>query len=156
MAGTEEEMMLRVSVLGSSYLLCPCLLQHGTCSETRKSLISSPVPCTPPGPADPDISICLSSGMPATEICRWSNPCTELSTQSVTEFICAKISIQAYTWDPDRPSNKYYWLVIIIFYCWYAEGCGALQLDFYTVHWKICLIIVFILAARHIFIAGWG
>lgn len=148
--------MLRVSVLGSSYLLCPCLLQHGTCSETRKSLISSPVPCTPPGPADPDISICLSSGMPATEICRWSNPCTELSMQSVTEFICAKISIQAYTWDPDRPSNKYYWLVIIIFYCWYAEGCGALQLDFYTVHWKICLIIVFVLAARYIFIAGWG
>lgn len=82
--------------------------------------------------------------------------CTGLSRQSVTEFISAKISIQPCTWDPDRPSDKYYWLVIIIFYCWYAEGCGALQLDFYTVHWKICLIVVFILAMRFIFIAGWG
>lgn len=102
------------------------------CSKAGKSLISSPVPCTAPVPADPGINICLSSGMPATKICHpcWSHPCTELSRQSVTEFIPAKISIQASTRDPDRPSDKYYWLVIIIFYCWYAGGCGALQLGF--------------------------
>lgn len=89
-------------------------------------------------------------------MCCWSHPCTELSRQSVTEFISAKIPIQACTRDADWPSNKYYWLVIIIFYCWYAEGCGVLQLDFYIVPWKIYLIIVFILAVRFILIAGWG
>lgn len=54
--------------------------------------------------------------------------CIGLSRQSVISFSCAKISIHAYTGNLDRPLDKYYWLVIAIFYCWYAEGCAALQL----------------------------